>query len=80
MLIFRKGIESEKVGENGYPAPKSDPKYFTPRVETRRFDYDRYNKVFDKGIITNCHLHKPFWNQKSTGTKPGMVIIFFINT
>lgn len=48
MLIFRKGIESEIVGENGYPAPKTDPKYFTPKVETQRFTYSRYNKVFDK--------------------------------
>ena len=42
------GIESDKIGENGYPAPKTDPKYFTPRIETRRFDYNRYEKVFNK--------------------------------
>lgn len=48
LLIFRKGIESDKIGENGYPAPKTDPKYFTPRIETRRFDYNRYEKVFNK--------------------------------
>lgn len=35
MFIFRKGIESTEVADNGYLAPKDDPKYFTPHFEVR---------------------------------------------
>lgn len=35
MFIFRKGIESTEVADNGYLAPKDDPKYFTPHFDVR---------------------------------------------
>lgn len=47
MLIFRKGKESEKAGENGYPVEPGETGYFVPKIETRRFDYTSYNKKFD---------------------------------
>lgn len=47
LWIFRKGIESEKQGENGYPADPSDPKYFTPHFETAVMDYAYYQRKFD---------------------------------
>lgn len=49
MFIFRKGVESEKVGENGYPVEPGEPGYFTPYFETRRLTFSRYAKVFDDG-------------------------------
>lgn len=48
MFIFRKGIESEVIGINGYPAPKDDPKYFTPMIETGRVSFERYAKKFNE--------------------------------
>lgn len=50
MFIFRKGIESEEVEENGYPAPKSDPKYFTPYFEVRQIDNTYYERKFDEAV------------------------------
>lgn len=47
MLIFRKGIESNELGKNGYPAPDTDPKYFVPYFETRALSYDAWLKKFD---------------------------------
>ncbi|WP_289007514.1 RagB/SusD family nutrient uptake outer membrane protein [uncultured Parabacteroides sp.] len=52
MFIFRKGIESEKVGENGYLAPKDDPKYFTPYFEIRPVDQTTYyNRKFNNAVF-----------------------------
>lgn len=45
--IFRKGVESEKVGENGYPAQSTDPGYFTPKFQTFRMPYSNYQRKFD---------------------------------
>ncbi len=45
--IFRKGISSEKVGENGYPVKPGDPGYFTPKIQTFRMPYDYYKRKFD---------------------------------
>lgn len=47
MLIFRKGIHSKELGENGYPLKPGDEGYVTPQIETRRFTYDAWNKKFD---------------------------------
>lgn len=47
ILIFRKGIESEKAGKNGYPAAPSDKGYFTPHFETKVLDYSYYERKFD---------------------------------
>lgn len=52
MFIFRKGIESEVVGENGYLAPKDDPKYFTPYFEVRPVDQTNYyNRKFNNAVF-----------------------------
>lgn len=52
MFIFRKGIESEKVEENGYLAPKDDPKYFTPHIEVRPIDQSNYyNRKFNNAVF-----------------------------
>lgn len=45
--IFRKGIESEKAGENGYPVEADDEGYFTPYFETVSMDYSYYERKFD---------------------------------
>lgn len=50
MFIFRKGIESEEVIDNGYPAPKSDPKYFIPFFEVRTIDNIYYERKFDNAV------------------------------
>lgn len=52
MFIFRKGIESEKVEENGYLAPKDDPEYFTPYFEVRPIDQSNYyNRRFNNAVF-----------------------------
>ncbi|MCL3850685.1 MULTISPECIES: RagB/SusD family nutrient uptake outer membrane protein [Parabacteroides] len=52
MFIFRKGIESEEVGLNGYLAPKSDPKYFTPYFYVRTIDQSvYYDRKFDDAVF-----------------------------
>ena len=45
--IFRKGIESEKVGERGYPVEPGEEGYFTPHFETFEMPYSVYNRTFD---------------------------------
>ncbi|WP_455672654.1 RagB/SusD family nutrient uptake outer membrane protein [Phocaeicola sp.] len=45
--IFRKGIESNKMGENGYPAAPNDEKYFTPYFETFTVTDEIYERKFD---------------------------------
>lgn len=50
MFIFRKGIESQEVGEQGYPAPKTDPKYFTPYFEVRTIENSYYDRKFDEAV------------------------------
>lgn len=45
--IFRKGVESQKVGENGYPVAPGGPGYFVPKIETFRMPYSMYNRKFD---------------------------------
>lgn len=47
LMIFMKGMESDKYGELGYPVPSSDPSYFIPKVETRYLGFNNYKKVFD---------------------------------
>lgn len=51
IFIFRKGIESLDVEENGYPAPPSDPKYFTPYFEIRPIDNVYYERRFDDAVF-----------------------------
>lgn len=45
--IFRKGIESTKVGENGYPVAPSGEGYFVPKIQTFRMPYSNYGRKFD---------------------------------
>lgn len=45
--IFRKGIESNIVGENGYPAAPGSEGYFTPIIQTFRMPYSYYQRKFD---------------------------------
>ncbi len=45
--IFRKGIESDKVGEKGYPVQPGDAGYFTPTFETFEMPYSYYERKFD---------------------------------
>ena len=45
--IFRKGVESMIVGQNGYPAQPDEEGYFTPRFETFRVPYSVYDRKFD---------------------------------
>lgn len=45
--IFRKGIESEKAGENGYPATPGDEGYFTPNFKTFEMPYSYYSRKFN---------------------------------
>ena len=47
LWISRKGIESEKVGENGYPAQPGDEGYFTPTFKTFVMTAKVYNRVFN---------------------------------
>ena len=50
LWISRKGIESEKVGENGYPAEPGDEGYYTPTFKTFSmsiFKTSAYNRKFD---------------------------------
>ncbi|HHT22301.1 MAG TPA: RagB/SusD family nutrient uptake outer membrane protein [Bacteroidales bacterium] len=47
LYIFRKGKESKVVGENGYPAELTDPKYFVPKIETYKITNDEYRRKFD---------------------------------
>ncbi|WP_286880534.1 RagB/SusD family nutrient uptake outer membrane protein [Proteiniphilum sp. UBA7639] len=47
MWIFRKGIESEKIGENGYPVQPGGEGYFTPQIQTFRMPYSYYQRKFD---------------------------------
>ena len=45
--IFRKGVHSEIVGENGVPLKKGDPEYVTPTFRTVPMDYSYYLRKFD---------------------------------
>lgn len=45
--IFRKGVESEVVGENGNPAEKGSKNYFTPYFKTVPMDFSYYKRKFD---------------------------------
>lgn len=47
LWIFRKGVESDKAGENGYPVEVGGEGYFTPRFETADMDYENYQRKFD---------------------------------
>lgn len=47
LWIFRKGVESEIAGENGYPVSPGDAGYFTPRIETTGMNYQNYQRRFD---------------------------------
>lgn len=78
IFIFRKGIESEEVGLNGYLVPKDDPKYFTPYFEVRPIDgsvyYDRkfndavyYKLPFSRSIldVNGNFVQNPGWENRS---------------
>lgn len=45
--IFRKGVESEVVGENGNPAEQGSKNYFTPYFKTVPMDFSYYQRKFD---------------------------------
>ena len=45
--IFRKGVESLVVGQNGYPVQPGEEGYFTPRFETFSVPYSVYGRKFD---------------------------------
>lgn len=47
LWIFRKGIESREVGENGYPVEPGDEGYFVPKFETFVMEYGYYARKFD---------------------------------
>lgn len=47
LWIFRKGIESREVGENGYPVEPGDEGYFVPKFETFVMPYGYYTRKFD---------------------------------
>lgn len=78
MFIFRKGMESEVIGINGYLAPKSDPKYFTPYFYVRTIDqsvyYDRkfndavyYKLPFSRSTLedNDNFIQNPGWENRS---------------
>ncbi len=45
--IFRKGKESEEIGEQGYPVKEGEKGYFTPKFETFKMSYNYYERKFD---------------------------------
>lgn len=45
--IFRKGVESEVMGENGNPAASGSRNYFTPYFKTVPMDFSYYQRKFD---------------------------------
>ena len=47
LWIFRKGMESEKAGENGYPVEPGGEGYFTPKFQTFEMPYSYYERKFD---------------------------------
>ncbi len=47
LYIFRKGVESNKVGENGYPVQPGGEGYFTPQIKTYRMTTEQYRRKFD---------------------------------
>lgn len=47
LRIFRKGIESEEIGKNGYPVQPGGEGYFTPKFETFEMPYSYYERKFD---------------------------------
>lgn len=47
LWIFRKGVESKKAGENGYPMEPNAAGYFEPHFETVYMDYENYQRKFD---------------------------------
>ena len=47
LWIFRKGMESEKAGENGYPVEPGGEGYFTPKFQTFEIPYSYYERKFD---------------------------------
>lgn len=72
MFIFRKGIESQEVEENGYPAPKSDPKYFTPYFEVRPIENTYYERKFDEAVYYKIpYPRTTLENNKNFKQNPG---------
>lgn len=72
MLIYRKGVESIKIGEVGYPVAKGEPGYFTPHFETVRFTYSRYNKKFDNAAYYTMPMSQTtLQNNKKFVQTPG---------
>ncbi len=61
MFIFRKGIESTEVVDNGYLAPKDDPKYFTPHFDIRPITSLSGNVVYYERKFNDAVFYKlPF--------------------
>lgn len=48
LLIYRKGIQSEKLSENGVALKPGEEGYMVPIIETKRFDYQIHAKKFDE--------------------------------
>lgn len=72
MYIFRKGIESTKIEDNGYPAPKTDPEYFTPIVEVKPLDYSHFEKKFDEAVYYKIPFSRTtLQSNKSMVQNPG---------
>lgn len=72
MFIFRKGIESEEIGQQGYPAPKTDPKYFTPYFEVRTIDNAYYDRKFDNAVYYKMPFPKTWLeSNKNMVQNPG---------
>ena len=61
MFIFRKGIESSEVEENGYLASKDDPQYFTPHFDIRQITSLSGNVVYYERKFNDAVYYKlPF--------------------
>lgn len=45
--MFRKGVESEKAGENGYPVAPGEEGYFVPHFEVVDMNYAAYQRKFN---------------------------------
>ncbi len=48
LLIFKKGMQSELLHENGVALKPGDAGHMVPIIETKRFDYEVFEKKFDE--------------------------------
>lgn len=58
LWISRKGIESDKVGENGYPAQPGDEGYITPKFYT--FNMSKMTSVYNRKFDNSRYYFTPF--------------------